>query len=343
MANSVYIFGNGFDIRMSMPTAYSDFFKYYETTKNHATNISSIKNAFISKVNKEKDTKPQWADLEQALGIFTKDVSNVQQFKVFYRDFSRELNKYLISVEQRANEFSDEDKKKFLNDLMSPGNYLHLETQKKNFKAYISDKDINADIITLNYTKTIELLLNWENDNTHQYNIPQVLDSFKIQSIKHIHGILNSSDLLFGLNDISQIANKEFHKDKGLLNLMIKPTRNDELGTNIDKECMSLIENADIFYFFGTSLGPTDQLWWNLVGNRFKSMSNTVIVYFDYKEKELEKDMMGVEYVTLESPVRQRIMDIMKISGNEKDYRNRIYVACNSGIYPNLSKKLRTF
>lgn len=250
MKNSVYIFGNGFDIRMGMPTAYSNFLEYYKTTKDHATNISSIKNAFISKVNNEKDTKPQWADLEQALGVFTKDVSSVQQFRVFYRDFSRELNKYLTSVEQRANGFSDEDKKKFLNDLMSPENYLHLKMQKENLKAYISNRDVNADIITLNYTKTIEFLLNWESDNTQQYNIPLVLDSFKIQSIKHIHGILNSSDLLFGLNDISQIANKEFHKDKGLLNLMIKPTRNDELGTNIDKECISLIENADIFYFF---------------------------------------------------------------------------------------------
>ena len=29
MTNCVYIFGNGFDMRMGMPTGYPDFLKYY--------------------------------------------------------------------------------------------------------------------------------------------------------------------------------------------------------------------------------------------------------------------------------------------------------------------------
>lgn len=81
-------------------------------------------------------------------------------------------------------------------------------------------------------------------------------------------------------------------------------------------------------------MGPTDQYWWDWIGARFRATSNSVIVYFDYKRQGLEDRMLDIEYISLERDVRKRIMETMKLPGEENDYRNRIYVACNRDIFP---------
>ena len=48
MTNCVYIFGNGFDIRMGMPTGYPDFLKYYRKLDT-AEKVVSSKKEFLSK------------------------------------------------------------------------------------------------------------------------------------------------------------------------------------------------------------------------------------------------------------------------------------------------------
>lgn len=104
--------------------------------------------------------------------------------------------------------------------------------------------------------------------NTIIATVPQS-DLFRVRSIKHIHGILNESDLLFGVNDLTQVANEDFCRDENFQDLIIKPKGNVELGTNVDMDCRSLIQDADIFYIYGTSLGPTDTYWWECIGSRF--------------------------------------------------------------------------
>ena len=102
MANAVYIIGNGFDIRMGMPTGYPDFLKHYETSKATSEEINAIKIRFFKRMNQEKAKgKDRWADLEVALGDFTKEVDNIEAFKAFYRDINTSLRKYLILVEEQ--------------------------------------------------------------------------------------------------------------------------------------------------------------------------------------------------------------------------------------------------
>ena len=43
--------------------------------------------------------------------------------------------------------------------------------------------------------------------------------------------------------------------------------------------------------------------------------------------------MLTIEYISLERDVRKQIMKTMGIDGKEIEYRNRIYVACNSKIF----------
>lgn len=335
MTNCVYIFGNGFDIRMGMPTSYPDFLKYYQNIKTPNDSIISIKEMFLSKVKEERGE--YWKDLEIALGLFTNEFSNKQLFKSFYRDINIELRKYLIQVEKNIPCFSDNDRDKFWKDLQCPEYYLHLDSEKSLFNEFISKDEVNADIISFNYTKTIESLL-VEKINKKN-NDPFITNPFTIKSIRHIHGLLNKSNILFGVNDVSQIANIDFQDDESIQDLIIKPKANLESGTFLTQECVSLIQHANVFYIYGTSLGPTDQYWWDLIGDRFRRTSNSVIVYFDYKIQGLEERMLDIEYISLERDVRKRIMKTMNIQGNERDYRNRIYVACNREIFPTYPKR----
>ena len=98
MTNCVYIFGNGFDMRMGMPTGYPDFLKYYDSLDNSIENATSIKRHFLSEIAKRTEKEKHWKDLEVALGLFTKEVSDVNLFIDFYRDISHALNSYLTSV-----------------------------------------------------------------------------------------------------------------------------------------------------------------------------------------------------------------------------------------------------
>ena len=191
MTNCVYIFGNGFDIRMGMPTSYPDFLKYYQNIKAPNDSIISIKEMFLSKVKEEKGE--HWKDLEIALGLFTNEFSNKQLFKAFYRDINIELRKYLIKVEKNIPLFSDNDRDKFWKDLQYPEYYLHLDSEKLNFNVFISKDEVKADIISFNYTKTIESLLGEKYNKKN--NDPFVTNPFTIKSIKHIHGSLNNSNI----------------------------------------------------------------------------------------------------------------------------------------------------
>jgi len=111
MTNCVYIFGNGFDLRMGMSTSYSDFLQYYATLKTPDDSVASIKEKFFSKV--KEGNGEHWKDLEIALGLFTKEVSNVELFKDFYRDVSHALKEYLALVSQKARLISEDDERKF--------------------------------------------------------------------------------------------------------------------------------------------------------------------------------------------------------------------------------------
>ena len=58
--NVTLILGNGFDLNMGLPTAYSDFYKYYML-------VDSPRSTYL--IKQGIGEKPQtWADLEKSLG-----------------------------------------------------------------------------------------------------------------------------------------------------------------------------------------------------------------------------------------------------------------------------------
>lgn len=114
MSNCVFILGNGFDLRMGMPTGYPDFIKYYEKLSSDIDSVDSTKRLFLAKVKEKiKKGEIQWKDLEIALGLFTKEVSDIEAYKEFYRDINLALGSIFLLLSSKVLPFQKKTRKSF--------------------------------------------------------------------------------------------------------------------------------------------------------------------------------------------------------------------------------------
>ena len=103
--NVLYLIGNGFDLRLGLPTRYADFLEYYkgQTLKLGADRrrqeeaIKKYKERFFAEMaEREGRGEEQWKDLEIALGEFTTAFGDdVDGLCDFYEDMNRSLEAYL--------------------------------------------------------------------------------------------------------------------------------------------------------------------------------------------------------------------------------------------------------
>lgn len=146
----LFILGNGFDINLGLKTRYQDFYDVY--SKNHSNHdlVMKLKNHI------SKNTNGYWSDLELALGEYTKEFKNIEDFDTVMEDIILSLSKYLKNIQSNFNK-SNIKCENFFHDLDSPENYLTLEDQKK-----YSNLKINFKIalgLQVLFHLTIQILL----------------------------------------------------------------------------------------------------------------------------------------------------------------------------------------
>jgi Bacteriophage abortive infection AbiH len=90
--NQVYIIGNGFDLNLGLKTRYIEFFEYYKKTISKNSIISELKNNISSDIE-------NWADFEIALGKYTINLNNLEEFDIILDDIKMNLSNYLINQE----------------------------------------------------------------------------------------------------------------------------------------------------------------------------------------------------------------------------------------------------
>ncbi len=336
--NVVYIIGNGFDLRLGLPTSYPDFLNYYMSQKTYSSKINNVKSLFLKKmVEKESKGESDWRDLEVALGQFTEEFNDKILFQNFYLDINRSLTKYLKEVEKYCWKTPTADEsQKFFQDLIYPYNYLNPRKRREILSRFTSGGMI-TDIISFNYTNTIKTLLSKEWAMSKHYQNNDLQDTFYLRSIKHIHHTLLDSGVLFGVNDSSQIKNDVFQKDEDILDLIVKPKGNEEHGSLVDEECRILIEQALLICIFGTSLGQTDKYWWDCIRDRFNQERRLTILFFDYQMSLSE--IINTQKGSQERKSRQKVIKALGLEGEEIELRNRIYIAHNTDMFPTRPKK----
>lgn len=336
--NVLYLIGNGFDLRLGLPTRYADFLEYYkgqtpqlgDGRSQREEAIKKYKERFFAEMaEREGRGEEQWKDLEIALGEFTTAFGDdADGFCDFYEDMNRSLETYLSPW--NSFEPTPEEVEKFREDLTYPYCYLKRNEQRE-VSPYTWGGEWKVDVISFNYTSSFECLSQVALPVGERYFPDSGGHLIVYQGVKYIHGKLGEGGLLLGVNHSEQVFNELYRKNDDVADLLLKPQANEGRGTLVDEECLSLIAGADVICLFGLSLGPTDQMWWTAIKKRFLDNSEVILLYFHYDpaaDSALKFDRRK------ERQARQHLIDALGLEGNQKEYDDRIFVAINSDIFP---------
>lgn len=328
----VYLIGNGFDLNLGLKTSYSDFYTYYLNIESNDIQIAQLKEHL--KHDKDNEGRYQyWSDLEIAMGEYTKEFSRREDMEKVYNDLNDNLRDYIMKVEQ-DNIQSDADKKdKLKRDLAHPERYLR-EIFKEEFRSYVKKWETSTYetfIISFNYTNTIEAILNMKGSGSIEIGQTIFNRSNLLYPIIHIHGLSNTP--IIGLNDVSQIRNESFKEDEDVQEFLLKPKINKAVGHLNDKKSLFNISQANLIYLFGVSLGDTDKLWWEAVGERLKL--DCRIIYFVYNPNEHPRHN---ELTRIRRKYKEFLLSKTQLTNEEKQEAfNKIFIVLNSDMF-NLKK-----
>jgi hypothetical protein len=261
----VFLIGNGFDLNLNLKTRYRNFYDRYISLPSKNSTIKKFKEVL-------SDNLDNWADLELELGKYANNfgIENENDFVELLYDIQDSLADYLD--EQDSNfTVTDEDKKKAINDLIEFEKYLTARefSEYDVFKKPNQASHFDVKVITFNYTQTYEKIYGWNgraldlgNRRIDNSSYGTVMSLFE-----HIHGT-TSSNMILGVNDISQIENEDLRNSIVTRRALIKTEMNANAGTMRDDRCIKAIEEADVICIYGMSLGDTDRFWWDKVGLR---------------------------------------------------------------------------
>lgn len=323
----LYFIGNGFDINLGMKTRYIDFYKYYQEIESKSNVIIKLKKNISANLK-------NWSDLEFALGKYTEKIESTTEFDEIYEDLEDNLAEYLQEQENKFS-YSKINKEDFLGDLMSPEDHLPLASKIKinEIRKSKTNSQNVIDLITFNYTNSIEHILGEEKSNLHLADRNN--NRTKFTGIEHIHGFINER-MVMGVNDLSQVANTKFHSNQDILETLVKNDCNKVLKHNIDNKCKRLISAANLICIFGCSIGDTDKLWWELIGNQLKQQASIIIFEKGEKIPARRMHLIGRR----ERKIRDYFLSKTNLTKEEKEKVNdNIFVAINTKMFDLVKKQ----
>lgn len=208
-----------------------------------------------------------------------------------------------------------------------PVENTEINTIKDNWTQYSS---WNVNIITFNYTKSIEKILEEKisdiNLGKSNKNIPVVL-----KGIEHIHGYVDNR-MILGVNDVSQLINKTLHSNTETTDRYIKSNCNSTYGLGHENKCLTMVRSANLILIYGMSFGDTDLKWWEAVGDRLIQGALVVLYVFD-KDANFNGNQ-GVKIKAYKNNVKDVFLSKTNLPQDKlNDARTRIYVALNTDMF----------
>lgn len=194
--NVLYILGNGFDIAQGMKTSYPNFYDNWLSDATGSPLLEELKKV----INTEREN---WSDMEEAFGLYTKNLKSEDDFKKLYLELRGHLTSYLKEQDKKY-EPSYKHQQSFAEDFFSFSNFLGVidkKTYDQSVHSYIDDginPFLKFRVMTYNYTQTLEKLLKQlSSDGTFGFN-----HRAKLEQIIHVHGTLKDDDaIIFGVDN----------------------------------------------------------------------------------------------------------------------------------------------
>ncbi|MBD5146274.1 MAG: hypothetical protein HDT21_10280 [Ruminococcus sp.] len=271
-----YLIGNGFDLNIGLKTSFTDFFNIY-------CNKSDYENAAIEKFKAEiRNNSFMWSDFEFQMGRYAHEVEplgtlSIQDYFNCMENFRNEMITYLLKEEERINKFAFKNKCdtvchraiEYPFQYMRPGQRILLQ----DYLSKYNTESIEYNFIIFNYTHTFDEFLTPlgynvagdDNDIGHWTDDEEdsmIID--KIGEVIHVHGEFGNA-ILLGVNDEQQVNNPNLIKNDEFRWNYIKPIANEMLGEQHDEISKRVIEESDIIFIYGMSIGQTDKIWWQAI------------------------------------------------------------------------------
>ncbi len=324
-----YLIGNGFDIALGLKTKYSDFYQFYIERETNSELIREFKKA----LKEELGITDKWSDLELALGQYLQNLSNISQFDELLDDIRFNLSEYLKNVQDlfKSDVCKNIDTKEFLEHLLTPERFLRGRNKSalEQFYSSVGTKPYYFHVISFNYTNSIEQILKITQDSNEHLSLGYraVIGDIerRLYNLYHVHGSV-IEDMILGINDDNQLENLDFRDIPEIRSDFIKPESNLAQGHGVEEECKEQIRKASVICIFGSSLGKTDQLWWDLIAEQLRERECRLVI-FDYKPYFLKLNS------SRSFRFKQEI--IGKIFGNvvPSDVNDKVYVNFNSDLF----------
>lgn len=325
--NILFLIGNGFDLNLGLNTKYKDFNKYYTSIKSDNDVVNKLKDVI-------DDNIENWSDMELELGEYTKYLKSEEEFIIVYEDICDRLADYLQEEEAKF-DFKNINAKKLNSYFSYPSRSLPPADRNiaNNYINTLNGSQWNIDIVTFNYTRSLEKLLDYSGAtmNLGTYKGKPIV----LQKIEHIHGYLNDR-MVLGVNDISQISNSNFHKNENVLMDLIKNNCNQAQKHLTDSWSKIKISNANLICIFGSSIGDSDNMWWELIGERLKDDCFLLI----FEKGEVISPRRPQRKLRLEIEKKNYFLGKTKLNNEEKNkVADKIIVGINTDLFDLKLKK----
>ena len=335
--NILYIIGNGFDIAQGLKTSYKDFEKWYKTQPT----TNPILMQFKSDMNPDLEF---WSDLEVALGKYVSKLNSIADFDTIYDDLTSSIEVYMNS-QNAFFKVTNESINRYRKEAAFPDDYLEPADAEPIIR-YIfgSSKARNVDItisaINLNYTSTFDKAIGFGNRGANLY--PR--RSCEMGEICHVHGALNDLPISLGVDSIEQIAHYEFRQEKLIVNALVKPVHNEVIRKNRAVHAMRLIDSAEMFVIFGSSIGDTDRTWWRAIYNRMMDGKSIPLIICNYtgEQRNVRKlyQWLPEEIEKTKQKFYHAIVDDKLEINKVRNYLdNRIMVALDKSMFQRKKKE----
>lgn len=328
--NITFVIGNGFDIAQGLHTRYQDFYDYYI---NNTISTDLIKCAIEAD---KKNNYKNWSDLEVALGEFTENLTenNVKKFI----DCKINLDKLLISyLKEQETVFAFESNDDRLQNALKKYKISPIDSDNdkiNNIFRLTSSNNYIYRAITFNYTNTLSKIWNVLKGKDIGQHKNGVNTYYKetVGDILHIHGTLNDGEMLVGVNDKTQIKNEKLRDDFDLNAALIKPLLNEYIGQNKIKKAKSIIDSSMIICLYGVSIGSTDKMWWEYIGNWLINSEHRLLIIFDYNPDFA--NIHPLETFQQRNSIKTKFLDLTTLSAKEKDIaKGKIIIRNNVNLF----------
>ena len=329
--NITFLFGNGFDIGLGMPTKFEDFYKVYcENQKENNKNIQEFKKVLKEWLNLPDEEKrvTDWADFEKTFGAHSLDFQVVEKQKYLerFRNFVDELNLYLEKVEKYTVFENTDAIVKVVNQAIENFKKIRradAEEIDAFYRRFGGSKVYN--FATFNYTTTVDffyeaLKVSLQNQNGKDAG-----------RLVHVHGYIEEA-MIVGVNDPSQISKPEFSADPEVIETLVKPQQNMISRTGHEKDLKTLIDNSNVICVYGMSIGDTDKLWWDYISKWLAVNDLRILVILQY-DKKYNKRLPHVQSQYIK-PVLEKFLSFSSLPDEKKQkITNRIFIDFNNSVF----------